>query len=198
MDATIYIPLSGGDASKDFGYKGELTRDRYIRIMTDEYKEHKEGIDMMMPYAGSNISYNNFKKERINYKKMNYVFHECPCKIYDPDGNDYTLAELDEVYRKKDNLAIRLYLEPKTVHTDPDLSIDLKCYLTESLKVHNCAMLGMMDDEELLANLPKRDFKVTFAEDKSSAILQKCQILQRIEKSNVRFLLIVDRVIFID
>lgn len=200
MQATIFIPYANGDCIRGFVYKGKtLTRQEYDKLIREEYLQHKDGIDEMMTnQLGYNISFNNFKKRKIKYTQMTYFFHECPCEIYDIDGNNFTLSDLDALHRTGENFLIKLYLEPRAVLSNPDMQTDINLYVTESVKVHKCHRLGVISDEEMLLHLPKKDFKVCFKEDGSTAVLQKCQLLERIEGSNVRFVLMVDKLLFVN
>lgn len=194
MKAKIYIPYANGDCIRGFRYDKHITREQYAKMQLDEYNSHKDGIDFMVDARfGNNMAINHFKKEKRNYTQQSYQYHECQGNVFNVDGDDMTLAEIDDLYRKKQQFVMIVRLNKKQLKDNPDLETDVNMWIRESKKIKNCRRLT---DEEALIHLPKKDFKIYIEEDKSTAVLKECKLLDNFG-TNISLALLVDKIVFV-
>lgn len=173
MKATVYIPFANGDAVNGFRYDGEeLTSKKYVRMEEDEYYNHRDGVDTMMPLNGTNIAANGFTKRKFNIKNQAYAFHKCDGNIRNIDNTDVTVTQLDRLWANKEQFGLFVYLDEQQFNKKPDLETDLKIWIQDSQKIMN---ITRMSDEEKVLHLPKKDFKIDFDNGKSHAVLKNCK-----------------------
>lgn len=204
MKSIIYIPFANGDAVNGFKYEGEeLTPKKYVKMEEHEYYDHKECVDyMVVSSLGNNMSYNTYKKRKINVKNQAYEFHKCNGNIRNIDGSDVTLPQLDRRWTNKEQFGLYVYLDANEFSQKPDLETDLKMWIQDSQKIMNIETLS---DEEKVFHLPKKDFKIDFNDGKSHAVLKNCKfgkLLSSIKKANgepsiTAFAMIIERIIFL-
>lgn len=194
MKAKIYIPYANGDCVRGFRYDKHITREQYAKMQLDEYNGHKNGIDFMVDTRfGNNMAINNFRKEKRNYTQQTYQYHECQCNILNIEGKEQTLADFDDLYRTKQKFVIIVHLKKDDVRNQPDLETDVNMWIKDSNKIKRCQRLT---DEEALLHLPKKDFKIYIDEDKSTAVLKDCKLLDNMG-SNTSMAILVDKIVFV-
>lgn len=183
MKVTLYIPFANGDAVNGFEYEGEeLTAKKYVKMEDDEYYNHRDGVDQMVVTSlGNNMAYNPFQKRRINVKNQSYAFHTCEGNIRNINGSEVSVTQLDRLWSTKEQFALYVYLKENEFLKKPDLEIDLKMWIKDSMKILNTSKLN---DVEKMKHLPKKDFKIDFDNNKSHAVLKNCKFVKLL--SNVR------------
>lgn len=199
MEATLYLPYAIGDPIKGFQYNDPTFTDKkYIQIMTDDYNRYKDAV--------SNIVYNNFDRSRNvfsnsliygsrqkikrNYVKQEYQYNSCTCFINNIKGENETIDNLIKFYKTGEQFIVILKL--KNMSSNPDLETDMKMWVRESNHINHSRKLT---EEEKIYNLPKRDFKISFLNSKSSAIFKECKIIEGYNSSE--YAVLVNKIIFI-
>lgn len=183
MKVTLYIPFANGDAVNGFQYEGEeLTAKKYVNMENKEYYDHRDGVDQMVVSSlGNNMAYNPFQKRKINVNSQSYAFHTCDGNIRNINGSDINTPQLDRLWSNKEQFGLYVYLNEKEFIRKPDLEIDLKMWIKDSLKILNAPKLN---EVEKVKHLPKKDFKIDFDNGKSHAVLKNCKFARLL--SNVR------------
>lgn len=175
MNATLFVPYSNGDCINGFKYeKGNIDKKEYVHIMETEYDKYRDSIDATVRSSFSrNMSINPFQKQNNKYKAQTYYFNECSCKVYNIKNEDCHIDELIHYFQTKDEFVI--ILEIKNLTSNPDVESDLKQWINDSNKINNSYRLS---EEEKIFNLPKKDFKLKFDKEKSTAILKDCKLFE--------------------
>ena len=199
MKATFYLPYSVGDPINGFKYDDPTFTDRkYIEIMTEDYNRYKDSVDLAVnnnfgrsgnAFFGTltTASHNKIKRQ---YTKQTYQYNHCPCIIRDIKGNDESIDNLLRFYKNGEQFIIILKLLDIT--SNPDLESDVKAWIKESNHINFSSRLT---DEEKIYNLPKKDFKITFENAKSSAICKECKIFESYSPSEHAIL--VNKILFV-
>lgn len=177
MKVSLYIPFADADAVNGFQYNGqELTAKKYTKMETDEYYDHRRDVDYMVSTSlGNNMAINTYDKRKINAKNQSYAFYLCDGNIRNINGSEITKTQLDRLWANKEQFGLYIYLNEKEFTSNPDLEIDLKMWIKDSLKLLNSSKLT---DEQRLKHLPKKDFKIDFDEGKSHAVLKNCKFMK--------------------
>lgn len=177
MKVSLYIPFADADAVNGFKYNGEaLTARKYTKMETDEYYDHRRDVDYMVATSlGNNMAINNYDKRKINAKNQSYAFYLCDGNIRNINGSDITSTQLESLWTNKEQFGMYIYLNERDFNSKPDLEIDLKMWVKDSLKLLNS---NRLTDEQKLKYLPKKDFKIDFNEGKTHAVLKNCKFMK--------------------
>ena len=163
--------------------------------MVEEYNANKDIIDHMMRTAFEhNMSINNFKKVRRKYKQQEIEFGDMRVYVDNKDFNNMEIDELLEHFEKNESfiMIVRLY-NVKDLKDDPDVSVNLKMWMRECVRIDR---LKRLSTAEKFKSLSRKDIKLSFGkETKMSAILKDCKMVN--VYSNNKFALWVDKIIFI-
>lgn len=192
MIGTLFVPYSNGDCINGFQYeKGTISKQEYIRIMESEYEKYRDAIDETVRSSFSrNMSINPFQKQNNKYKQQTFYYNECNCNILNIKGENCVIDELITYYQTKEEFII--ILDIKNLTSNPDVESDLKQWVRDSNKINNSMRLS---EEEKIFNLPKKDFKVKFINEGSTAILKGCKLLEY--QGFGKFAILVKNIIFI-
>lgn len=192
MIATLFVPYSNGDCVNGFQYeKGTISKEEYVRIMETEYEKYRDSIDETVRTSFSqNMSINPFQKQNNKYKQQTYYYNECKCNVLDIRGNNCEIDELITYYQTKEEFVI--ILDIKNLSSNPDVESDLKQWIQDSNKINNSYKLT---DEEKIFNLPKKDFKLKFINEGSTAVLRECKLFEY--QGFGKFAILVKNIIFI-
>lgn len=192
MIATLFVPYSNGDCVNGFQYeKGTISKQEYVRIMETEYEKYRDAIDETVRTSFSrNMSINPFQKQNNKYKQQTFYYNECNCNVLNIKGDNCVIDELITYYQTKDEFII--ILDIKNLTSNPDVESDLKQWVRDSNKINHS---GRLTDEEKIFNLPKKDFKLKFTKEGSTAILKECKLLEY--QGFGKFAILVKNIIFI-
>lgn len=192
MVATLFVPYSNGDCINGFQYeRGTITQKEYVRIMETEYDKYRDSIDETVRTSFSkNMSINPFQKQNNKYKQQTFYYNECRCNVLDIKGINCEIDELIRYYQTKEEFII--ILDVKNLTSNPDVESDLKQWVSDSNKINNSYRLT---EEEKIFNLPKKDFKLKFTNEGSTAILKECKLLEY--QGFGKFAILVKNIIFI-
>lgn len=196
MKGIIFIPYANGSCTKGFRYDKPLSAQQFVKMETEEYNDHKDGVDMMMTTRyGDNMAINMYAKRKFKYTQQNYAYHKCNCAIMDIDGRQMNINELNHYAETKEQFILILNLNEKQIKDDPDLETDLRMWFDESNKVKNCNRLS---DVEVMYHLPKKDFKLKIEANNLNAVLKDCKFLKFMSSSFINsFAIIVNKIIFV-
>lgn len=196
MKGILYIPYGNGDAVKGFKYDKPLTAAKFVKMETDEYENHKDGVDTMMyTRYGSNMAINTYEKRRFNYTKQKYDFFECPCYVLDMNGRPQQYKNLADYVKNQEQFILILNLNDEILKKETDLEESLKMWFNESLKVKKCTRLT---DVEVMQHLPKKDFKLKVLENNNVVVLKDCKFVKFMSTSYINsFAIIVNKVVFV-
>lgn len=195
MLGNLHIPIGFGDCVNGFKYDGVIAERDYVRRMVDEYNGHKDIIDHMMRTSFEhNMSINNFKKEKRKYKQQEVEFGEIRCYIDNKDFNPMKIEDLLEHFENNESFVIVLRVfNVNDLKNDPDVSIDLKTWQRECVRIDR---LNKLNTVEKFKALSKKDLKLSFGkETEMAAILKDCKMIN--VYNNNKFALWVNKVIFI-
>lgn len=199
MKATLYLPYAIGDPVKGFRYDDPNFTDRkYIQIMTEDYNRYKDGVSMLVSsnydrqrnIFGGSLWFGIKQKIKRNYVKQEYQYNSCECIVRNIKGNDETIDELIRFYRTGEQFII--ILKMIKLASNPDLETEMKMWLKESNHINHSPRLT---EEEKIFNLPKKDFKMTFSDAKSSAIFKECKMVEGYSASE--YAVLVNKIIFV-
>lgn len=199
MKATLFLPYAVGDPVKGFVYDDPNFTDRkYIQIMTEDYNNYKDSVNMAINssynrgggFFGSGLAFLTKNKIKREYVKQEYQYNSCECTVRDMYGNDETIDNLIRYFQKGDQFIIILKLH--NMSKNPDLETEMKMWLKESNHIN---FSNRLTEEEKIYNLPKKDFKLTFTDAKSSAIFKECKIVEGYSTSE--YAIIVNKIIFV-
>lgn len=196
MKGIIYVPYANGSCVTGFKYDKPLTSKQYVKMETDEYNDHKDGVmHMMYERYGNNMAINNYNKRNFKYQQQSYNFHNCECVILNIEGQKMMYSELEESARSGEQFIIIVNMNEKQLKNDPDLETDLKMWFEESLKVKNCKRLS---DVEVMYHLPKKDFKLKIVDNNANVVLKDCKFLNFMSAAYINsFAIIVNKINFI-
>lgn len=199
MKATLYLPYAIGDPVKGFRYDDpNFTDKKYFEIMTEDYDRYKDSVNTIVSHNfdrrrnifNSGLIFGSRNKIKREYVKQEYQYNSCECFIRDMKGNDESIDNLIKYYRTGEQFIIMLRL--KNMSANPDLETDMKMWLIESNHINHS---NKLTEEEKIYNLPKKDFKITFTDAKSSAIFKECKILEGYNASE--YAVLVNKIIFV-
>lgn len=195
MKGIIYVPYANGNCVTGFEYDKPLSAREYVRIETREYDDHYRGVDTMMRERyGENMSINMYKKRRFNCDKQDYAFHECDCNVFNIDGNNLSMEEIQMHLKNKDQFVLILNLNQKQFKENYDMVTDLNMWFNESIKVGNASKNGKrLSDIEVMKHLPKKDLKLKLNECNLTLLLRNCKFL-KFRGSKTSFAIIVGRI----
>lgn len=196
MKGIIYIPYANGNCVTGFKYDKPLSMQEYVRMETQEYDDHYQGVDnMMYERYGANMSINHYQKRKFKYQRQTYDFHQCDCNILDVDGRQETIVNLERYAKTEEQFVLILNLNEKQLKEDSDLETDLKMWFDESLKVKNC---GRLTDEEVMYHLPKKDFKLKIPGRSDMCVLKDCKFLDFMSSAYINsFAIIINKIVFV-
>ena len=199
MKATLYLPYAVGDPVKGFRYDDpNFTDKKYIQIMTEDYNRYKDSVNMLVSsnydrrrnvFWGSLWSGSKHKIKR-SYVQQEYQYNSCDCFVRNIKGDDQSINELIKFYRSGEQFIIILKMIKLT--SNPDLETEMKMWLKESNHINHSPKLT---EEEKIFNLPKKDFKLTFTDAKSSAIFKECKMVEGYSASE--YAVLVNKIIFV-
>ena len=195
MIGKLHIPIGFGDCVNGFKFDGVIPERDYVKKMVDDYNSHKGIIDYMMRTSFEhNMSINNFKKEKRKYKQQDVEFGELRCYIDNKDFNPMPIEELLEHFENNESFIVVLRVfNVKDLKNDPDISIDLKTWQRECVRIDS---LKRLSTTEKFKALSKKDLKLSFGkETEMAAILKDCKMVN--VYSNTKFALWVNKIIFI-
>ena len=193
MIATLFVPYSNGDCVNGFKYeRGDIDKKQYIKLIETEYNKYRNQIDSTVRTSLShNMSINPFQKLSNKYKSQTFYYNECDCKVFNINNQDCLIDELIKYFRTGESFVI--IIEVGNLTQNPDVETDLRQWIKESNKIHSSRKLT---DTEKIVNLPKKDFKLKFKKEGSTAVLKDCKLFETYGYS--KFAILVDEIIFVN
>lgn len=193
------VPYNYGDPKLDFQYGGgELTEQKYSKLMVDTYNRYKDGVyDMFInDRLGTNIAaYENIKENNV-YTQQKYYFDESKVDIFNGAGQEMTIDELIHYYQTREPFVIivNMYAMMRKPEDggDPELETSMKGWSSEALKILRCPKFS---DAEKIQYQSKKSLKLKFDSAKSSAVLQNCKMID--VKNRTTFVFLVEKIVFV-
>ena len=191
MKTILYVPYSNGDCVNGFKYDGSITEKQYSALIVNEYNKYRDTIDEVVSsrYA-KNMAINPFMKQDNHYKQQSYSYNDCNCEVMNMRGQDATINEIISLSRTGDECI--LILNITNMVKTPDLETDIRMWIRESNHIMNS---GRLSDEEKIYNLPKKDFKMTFIDNKNTALLKDCKLVEVYNRNS--FAVLIKKISFI-
>lgn len=205
MDAILKVPYSYSDPQHDFDCSEEFIFDgstesvqrwkqmkqEYEKKMVGVYKKYKPIIDRNIHRLGRNIAYNNEgEKEKTNYKHQGVYFADTKAVVRDMDNKEIFIEDLISYYKNGDVFIIDLQLP--IFEQNEELEPEVKAWKRETTRINACEE---MTDEERLAGFTKRDLKLEFPGNKTSALLKDTKMIDIV--NNHTFAFLVNEIIFL-
>ena len=140
---------------------------------------------------GRNLAINNEgEKEKTNYKQQNVYFTDTKAIVRDMDNKEIFIEDLINYYKNGEMFIIDLQLP--VFEKNEELEPEIKSWIRETSKINNCVE---MTDEEKVSGFTKRDLKLEFPGNKSSALLKDTKMIDIV--NNHTFAFLVDEIIFL-
>ena len=205
MEAILKVPYNYSDPDHDFDCSKEFVFDGteesviqwkkmkqdYEKKMVSVYKKYKPVIDRNIHRMGQNLAINNEgEKEKTNYKQQNVYFTDTKAIVRDMDNKEIYIEDLINYYKNGEMFIIDLQLP--IFEKNEELEPEIKGWIRETSKINNCAE---MTDEEKITGFTKRDLKLEFPGNKSSALLKDTKMIDIV--NNHTFAFLVDEIIFL-
>lgn len=205
MDAILKVPYNYSDPEHDFDCSEEFVFDgsvesvqrwkqmknEYQMKMVSTYKKYRPVIDRNMHRIGQNLAINNEgEKEKTRYKQQNVYFADTNAIVRDMDNREIFIEDLIDYYKSGEMFIIDLQLP--IYEKNEELEPEIKGWIRETTKINNCVE---MTDEEKIAGFTKRDLKLEFPGNKSSALLKDTKMIDVV--NNHTFAFLVDEIIFL-
>lgn len=205
MDAILKVPYNYSDPDHDFDCSDEFVFDgstesvnrwqkmkqEYEQKMVKVYKTYRPIIDRNIHRLGQNIAINNEgEKERTNFKQQGVYFTETKAIVRDMDNREIFIEDLINYYKSGEIFIIDLQLP--VYEKNEELEPEIKAWKRETTKINACVDL---DDEDRLRGYTKRDLKLEFPGNKSSALLKDTKMIDIV--NNHTFAFLVNEIIFL-
>ena len=205
MEAILKVPYNYSDPDHDFDCSKEFVFDgteesviqwkqmkkEYEKKMVSVYKKYKPVIDRNIHRMGRNLAISNEgEKEKTNYKQQNVYFTDTKAIVRDMDNKEIFIEDLINYYKNGEMFIIDLQLP--VFEKNEELEPEIKSWIRETSKINNCVE---MTDEEKVSGFTKRDLKLEFPGNKSSALLKDTKMIDIV--NNHTFAFLVDEIIFL-
>lgn len=206
MDAILKVPYNYSDPDHDFDCSEEFVFDgsiesvnqwkqmknEYQKKMVDTYKKYRPVIDRNIHRMGHNLAINNEgEKEKTNFRQQNVYFADTKAIVRDMDNKEIYIDDLIGFYKSGEMFIIDLQL-PEYDKDNEELEPEIKSWIRETSKINNCVE---MTDEEKVSGFTKRDLKLEFPGNKTSALLKDTKMVDIV--NNHTFAFLVSEIIFL-
>lgn len=205
MDAILKVPYNYSDPDHDFDCSEEFVFDgsmesvnrwkqmknEYQKKMVDTYKKYRPVIDRNIHRMGQNLAINNEgDKEKTNFRQQNVYFADTKAIVRDIDNKEIYIDDLIDFYKNGEMFIIDLQLP--IYEKNEELEPEIKSWIRETTKINNCVE---MTDDEKVSGFTKRDLKLEFPGNKTSALLKDTKMVDIV--NNHTFAFLVSEIIFL-
>ena len=205
MEAVLKVPYNYSDPDHDFDCSEEFVFDgsvesvnrwkqmknEYQKKMVDAYKKYRPVIDRNIHRMGHNLAINNEgDKEKTNFRQQNVYFADTKAIVRDIDNKEIYIDDLIAFYKSGEMFIIDLQLP--IYEKNEELEPEIKSWIRETTKINKCVE---MTDEEKVSGFTKRDLKLEFPGNKTSALLKDTKMVDII--NNHTFAFLVSEIIFL-
>jgi hypothetical protein len=205
MEAILKVPYNYSDPDHDFDCSEEFVFDgsiesvnrwkqmknEYQKKMVDTYKKYRPVIDRNIHRMGHNLAINNEgEKEKTNFRQQNVYFADTKAIVRDIDNKEIYIDDLIGFYKSGEMFIIDLQLP--IYEKNEELEPEIKSWIRETSKINNCVE---MTDEEKVSGFTKRDLKLEFPGNKTSALLKDTKMVDIV--NNHTFAFLVSEIIFL-
>lgn len=205
MEAVLKVPYNYSDPDHDFDCSEEFVFDgsmesvikwkemkkEYQKKMVDTYKKYRPVIDRNIHRMGHNLAINNEgEKEKTNFRQQNVYFADTKAIVRDMDNKEIYIDDLIGFYKSGEMFIIDLQLP--IYEKNEELEPEIKSWIRETSKINNCTE---MTDEEKVSGFTKRDLKLEFPGNKTSALLKDTKMVDIV--NNHTFAFLVSEIIFL-
>lgn len=205
MDAILKVPYNYSDPDHDFDCSDEFVFDgsaesvdrwqkmkqEYEQKMVNVYKKYRPVIDRNIHRLGQNLAINNEgEKERTNFKQQGVYFTETKANVRDMNNKEIFIEDLINYYKSGEMFIVDLQLP--VYEKNEELEPEIKAWKRETSRIN---AYPDMTDEERLAGYTKRDLKLEFPGNKSSALLKDTKMIDIV--NNHTFAFLVNEIIFL-
>lgn len=205
MEAILKVPYNYSDPDHDFDCSEEFVFDgsvesvnrwkqmknEYQKKMVDTYKKYRPVIDRNIHRMGQNLAINNEgEKEKTNFRQQNVYFADTKAIVRDIDNKDIYIDDLIGFYKSGEMFIIDLQLP--IYEKNEELEPEIKSWIRETSKINKCVE---MTDEEKVSGFTKRDLKLEFPGNKTSALLKDTKMVDIV--NNHTFAFLVSEIIFL-
>lgn len=191
MDAILKVPYNYSDPSCDFDYGRKITMKEYNSEMISTYRKYKPVIDRNIHKLGQNLAINDEgPKENNRYKQQNTYIAETKAVVRNWENKETTIDELIGYYQSGEMFVIDIQLP--IYDKDEELEPEVKAWMKETIKINSASELT---DEERVAGYTKRDLKLEFPGNSSSAVLRNTKLIDVV--NNHTFAFLVEQIIFL-
>ena len=205
MEAVLKVPYNYSDPDHDFDCSEEFVFDgsvesvnrwkqmknEYQKKMVDTYKKYRPVIDRNIHRMGHNLAINNEgDKEKTNFRQQNVYFADTKAIVRDIDNKEIYIDDLIAFYKSGEMFIIDLQLP--IYEKNEELEPEIKSWIRETTKINNCVE---MTDEEKVSGFTKRDLKLEFPGNKTSALLKDTKMVDIV--NNHTFAFLVSEIIFL-
>ena len=204
MECLVYIPHANTD-HKNFIYRGNIniTNKMYMDMERKEHEQFEEPIDVVMDPAsgifGNNIAINPYwndrNKRHLGIKAQKIQYACCRCRLLNRQGKEFSMDDLKELVEKRNKFIMIVQLKQKDLDFEPDLTIEIRSWLEESMKLLNSPKFT---DEEKVLHLPMKTLGIEVRENENSEVLQllfrDCKIVERKSAGLTTIAMLVKRV----
>lgn len=205
MEAILKVPYNYSDPDHDFDCSEEFVFDgsietvnrwkqmknEYQKKMVDTYKKYRPMIDRNIHRMGHNLAINNEgEKEKTNFRQQNVYFADTKAIVRDIDNKEIYIDDLIGFYKSGEMFIIDLQLP--IYEKNEELEPEIKSWIRETNKINKCVE---MTDEEKVSGFTKRDLKLEFPGNKTSALLKDTKMVDIV--NNHTFAFLVSEIIFL-
>lgn len=205
MEAILKVPYNYSDPDHDFDCSDEFVFDgsaesvnqwkkmkyEYQKKMVDAYKKYRPVIDRNIHRMGQNLAINNEgEKEKTNFRQQNVYFADTKAIVRDIDNKEIYIDDLIAFYKSGEMFIIDLQLP--IYEKNEELEPEIKSWIRETSKINKCVE---MTDEEKVSGFTKRDLKLEFPGNKTSALLKDTKMVDIV--NNHTFAFLVSEIIFL-
>ena len=205
MEAILKVPYNYSDPDHDFDCSDEFVFDgsaesvnqwkqmkyEYQKKMVDTYKKYRPVIDRNIHRMGQNLAINNEgEKEKTNFRQQNVYFADTKAIVRDIDNKEIYIDDLIAFYKSGEMFIIDLQLP--IYEKNEELEPEIKSWIRETNKINKCVE---MTDEEKVSGFTKRDLKLEFPGNKTSALLKDTKMVDIV--NNHTFAFLVSEIIFL-
>jgi hypothetical protein len=205
MEAILKVPYNYSDPDHDFDCSDEFVFDgsaesvnqwkkmkyEYQKKMVDTYKKYRPVIDRNIHRMGQNLAINNEgEKEKTNFRQQNVYFADTKAIVRDIDNKEIYIDDLTAFYKSGEMFIIDLQLP--IYEKNEELEPEIKSWIRETNKINKCVE---MTDEEKVSGFTKRDLKLEFPGNKTSALLKDTKMVDIV--NNHTFAFLVSEIIFL-
>lgn len=205
MEAILKVPYNYSDPDHDFDCSDEFVFDgsiesvnrwkqmknEYQKKMVDTYKKYRPVIDRNIHRMGHNLAINNEgEKEKTNFRQQNVYFADTKAIVRDIDNKEIYIDDLIGFYKSGEMFIIDLQLP--IYEKNEELEPEIKSWIRETSKINKCVE---MTDEEKVSGFTKRDLKLEFPGNKTSALLKDTKMVDIV--NNHTFAFLVSEIIFL-